>query len=84
MCSSTDGKGNVTSYTYNTAGNLATMTPLAPLGAVISQIRRRVRTARTTSRRAPTMSSSPSAAWTWRGTPPWSTAQGTPCRRSRK
>lgn len=33
LCTSTDGKGNVTSYTYNTAGNLTTVTPPAPLGA---------------------------------------------------
>lgn len=33
ICSVTDGKGNVTSFAYNTAGNLSTMTPPAPLGA---------------------------------------------------
>lgn len=33
LCKSTDGKGNVTSYAYNSAGNLTTMTPPAPLGA---------------------------------------------------
>lgn len=33
LCRTTDGNGNVTAYTYNTAGNLVTMTPPAPLGA---------------------------------------------------
>lgn len=33
ICSYTDGKGNVTSFAYNAAGNLTTMTPPAPLGA---------------------------------------------------
>lgn len=33
LCTSTDGKGNVTTYNYNPAGNLTTMTPPAPLGA---------------------------------------------------
>jgi len=33
LCTSTDGKGNVTSYSYDSAGNLTTMTPPSPLGA---------------------------------------------------
>jgi RHS repeat-associated protein len=33
LCSVTDGKGNVTGYAYDAAGNLSTMTPPAGLGA---------------------------------------------------
>ncbi|TKV57001.1 RHS repeat-associated core domain-containing protein [Nakamurella flava] len=33
LCSVTDGKGNVTSYSYNTAGNVTTITYPSPLGA---------------------------------------------------
>ena len=33
LCKSTDGKGNVTAYSYDSAGNVTTMTPPAPLGA---------------------------------------------------
>ena len=32
VCTSTDGNNNVTRYTYDTAGNLTTVTPPAPLG----------------------------------------------------
>jgi RHS repeat-associated protein len=32
LCSTTDGKGNVTSYGYDASGNLASVTPPAPLG----------------------------------------------------
>lgn len=32
ICSATDGNGNVTRYTYDTHGNLITVTPPAPLG----------------------------------------------------
>lgn len=35
LCSSTDGLGHVTSYTYDTAGNLTKVTPPAPLGATV-------------------------------------------------
>jgi RHS repeat-associated protein len=33
VCTSTDGTGNTTSYSYNSAGNLTTATPPAPQGA---------------------------------------------------
>ena len=33
LCSATDGKGNITTYAYNSAGNLTTMTPPSPLAA---------------------------------------------------
>ncbi|WP_125131809.1 RHS repeat-associated core domain-containing protein [Microbacterium sp. 10M-3C3] len=33
VCTTKDGNGNVTSYTYNTAGDLTTVTPPSPLGA---------------------------------------------------
>jgi RHS repeat-associated protein len=33
LCSTTDGNGHVTSYAYDTAGNLTKVTPPAPLGA---------------------------------------------------
>lgn len=33
LCSTTNGNGNVTSYTYDSAGNLAKVTPPAPLGS---------------------------------------------------
>jgi RHS repeat-associated protein len=33
VCTSTDGNGNTTKYTYNTAGNLTKVTPPAPQGA---------------------------------------------------
>lgn len=32
LCRSTDGNGNQTTYTYDTTGNVATVTPPAPLG----------------------------------------------------
>ncbi|WP_183061914.1 RHS repeat domain-containing protein [Motilibacter peucedani] len=33
LCTATDGRGGVTSYAYDTDGNLVTVTPPAPLGA---------------------------------------------------
>jgi RHS repeat-associated protein len=33
VCTSTDGNGNITTYAYDTAGNLTTVTPPAPQGA---------------------------------------------------